>query len=513
MNKIIRHIKFNGIKSSYSKELKHNIEIANIFNVIFIIAVLPFTFFFRASTNAILLTIIPILLHTISIATIKHHTNKLGRFIFSITSPISIYIIGTFTYISTSTGGIAVNILIISTIILPFMVFNNKEWKLITLIVFIDLLLMGTFNIINKQLAKYNINQDFDSLELRITSVFIAVTMFIALTLYYRNRINNFHKDTEEQSKILKQAVEEENALNEELKQNNEEMAAINNQLHIKTSIIEKQNNEHALTLKIVEQQQDRINEINKDFIDSVIYAKTIQDSLLPSIEVLDNYFKDYFILYEPKQTVSGDFYFAFKIDNYLVFAVADCTGHGISGGFLTMLGSSFLYDIVRRKDIFSPGEALNLMRTRIKEIFSKSGNSSSNGLDIALCAINTETNEMQYSGAFNPLIIIRNEKILKFDATRCPIGSYPVEKDFTTQTIKLENNDVIYLFSDGYADQIGINTGKKYSSKQFIETLFNLHGMPLKMQRQILEKTIRNWRGSIEQIDDITVLGIKWKT
>lgn len=313
--------------------------------------------------------------------------------------------------------------------------------------------------------------------------------------------------------KKLLQSNEETKSLNEELIQQNEEIQSINDTLQDKASIINKQNAELTDTLEIVQRQQERLYEISKDINSGLQYAKTIQDSILPSKEIIDNCFDEYFILFEPKQIVSGDFYFVHKVGDFIVFAVADCTGHGIPGGFLTMLASTFIYDIVKRGESHSTGETLELLRNRIKEIFLKSGNVNNNGLDIAFCAIDTKTNQLQYSGAFNPLIIIRNEEILEFKAVRNPIGFYPVENNFKTNYIQLLNNDKIYIFSDGFYDQIGMKTDKKFNYRKFRELLFNIHGMPMNMQQQILLKILRNWKGALEQIDDITVMGINWKT
>lgn len=210
---------------------------------------------------------------------------------------------------------------------------------------------------------------------------------------------------------------------------------------------------------------------------------------------------------------VSGDFFYINKIDNCLIFAVADCTGHGVSGGFLTILGITYLHGIVRRRETDTSGEVLNILRKRIKEIFKTFGTENNNGLDIAFCSINTKTNEMQYAGAFNPLWIMRGSEFIQYKATRNPIGLYPKEKPFVNNIIQLKEKDKIYIFSDGYKDRFGGKSFKPYSNKRFRELIKSISHLPMKKQNEILKTELKKWKGGIEQVDDITILGLEYKT
>lgn len=275
---------------------------------------------------------------------------------------------------------------------------------------------------------------------------------------------------------------------------------------------IQQENIDLQQTIDIITEQQKKINEITQGMRDGLNYARSIQDAMLPSHKTIKKILNEYFVLYYPKEIVSGDFYYVNKVGKYTVAAVADCTGHGVPGGFLTMLGITFLHEIVGEKKVQTTGQVLNKLRERIKEVFSYFGSNNSDGLDIALIAINNETNELQYSGAFNPLIIINQESFTEYKANRNPIGYYPIENDFKTKTIDLKDNDMIYLFSDGFADQPGGSEHKRFSSRNFKEVLYQIHATPIDKQSDFLENIYNNWRGSFEQVDDVCVMGIKWK-
>ncbi|MCD6557009.1 MAG: SpoIIE family protein phosphatase, partial [Bacteroidales bacterium] len=267
---------------------------------------------------------------------------------------------------------------------------------------------------------------------------------------------------------------------------------------------------------KEIEQLKEKAEGTLEHLNDSINYSKYIQTSLLPDFNYIKNHLPgDFFIYYNPKETIGGDFYYFKKREDYLIFAIADCTGHGIPGALITMLGISFLDDIVSRNLVNFTGEGLNILRERIKETFHSYGGNSienKNGLDMALCAVNTKTNVLQYSGAFNSLILFRNGELNEYKATRNPIGYYPIEKDFETTEIQLQKDDVIYLFTDGYADQIGGEKNRKFSKRQFRTMLEEIYQYPMSKQNIFMEKIMQKWMGENQQVDDITVMGIKWE-
>ena len=266
-----------------------------------------------------------------------------------------------------------------------------------------------------------------------------------------------------------------------------------------------RQNNEEQRILK------ENLEKNHKEITDSIAYAKTIQDGLLTKKEFIDLYLKDYFLLFKSKNQVGGDFYYINKINKYLIFTVADCTGHGVHGGFLTMLGITYLHDIVRQDDVHNSAQVLNIMRSRFKETFRGFGTKSHIGLDIALCVVDTETNQLQYAGAFNPLWIIRQGKLVEYKPKRNPIGFYPIEEPFDNNVIQLEKNDLLYIFSDGFRDQIGGERNRKYTTQRFKETFMSIHTLSMSEQKATLLKIYYDWVGNSEQLDDITILGVKW--
>jgi len=257
--------------------------------------------------------------------------------------------------------------------------------------------------------------------------------------------------------------------------------------------------------------QKNRIENANRNINDSLSYAKTIQDAVLPSTEKLNLLFKDFFILFKGRQIVSGDFYYANKVNDTVIFALGDCTGHGVPGGFLTMLSISFLNQIISENKQISPSEILNHLRKKIIEIFTQSGQPNKNGLDIALCSYNVKTNILQYSGAYNSMFLLRDNELSEYKATRIPIGFYFAEKEFKNYEIQLNQNDIIYLFTDGFKDQIGGPENKKFTSKKLKELILENHKKPFKEQKNIIEKTFDNWLAENEQFDDVSMFTVKF--
>lgn len=261
-----------------------------------------------------------------------------------------------------------------------------------------------------------------------------------------------------------------------------------------------------------IQEQKNTLEEKNKEITDSINYAKSIQKALIPSEEKFNSHFKDSFVLLKPKDIVSGDFYWIYETDNIVFYATADCTGHGVPGGFMTMLGLSFLNDIIEVKNIRNPAEVLNLLRDKIVTALKQSGNIGENkdGMDICLCCINKQTKELTYAAAHNDLYIIRNNDLHEYKADKQPCGFYHENKSFTAHTIQLEEGDCIYTFTDGFADQFGGYNGKKFRYKQFEELLLKNASLPFGEQKHILKTTIDTWRGALEQVDDILVIGVK---
>jgi serine phosphatase RsbU (regulator of sigma subunit) len=269
---------------------------------------------------------------------------------------------------------------------------------------------------------------------------------------------------------------------------------------------------ELAKSKDAIQKQKNVLEDKNKEITDSINYAKSIQKALIPSEEQFNSHFKDSFVFLNPKDIVSGDFYWIHKKDHLVFYATADCTGHGVPGGFMTMLGMSFLDDIIEGKGVNNPAEVLNALRDKIVATLKQSGNIGENkdGMDITLCCIDTLKKELAYASANNDLYLVRKGELNEYKADKQPCGFYHENKSFTTHTISLEENDCIYTFTDGYADQFGGPNGKKFRYKQFEELLLKNSSLTFSNQKKILKTTIDAWRTNLDQVDDILVIGVK---
>ena len=284
---------------------------------------------------------------------------------------------------------------------------------------------------------------------------------------------------------------------------------------------------------KEILKQRDLLHKKNVHISDSINYAKRIQDAILPSLELFDNHFPEHFVLFKPRDIVSGDFYWAKEVNELFIFAAADCTGHGVPGAFVSMLGISILNEIVRRKEITNGSQILQELRSQIKTMLQQTGkkDESKDGMDIAICVL--RNNKIEYSGANNPLYLIREKKnklpyisdtkkiiihqtdnpnytLIEYKPDKQPIGIYLNEKPFTNHTIELFDNDSIYIFSDGYVDQFDKMNNRKFLSKNFKKLLLSIADSSMSEQKQILDKTFNDWHGDANQLDDVLVMGVK---
>lgn len=264
-----------------------------------------------------------------------------------------------------------------------------------------------------------------------------------------------------------------------------------------------------------VREQKEIIEEKNKRITDSIKYAKRLQEAILPPQKAVDKYEKTSFVLYKPKDIVSGDFYWMEELDDKIVFAVVDCTGHGVPGAFMSIIGYNGLYQIVHEKGVTKPSEILNQLNNQVLNILRQTEDSESvnDGMDIAICCFNKKTQVLEFAGAFNPLYHVRNGELTVFKGDKYSVGSVKRSKikDFTNHEIKLQSKDHIYIFSDGFADQFGGPVGKKFKYQPFKKLLIKNCDKPMAEQRQILDNTIEGWRGELDQVDDICVIGVRF--
>lgn len=342
------------------------------------------------------------------------------------------------------------------------------------------------------------------AISLSIVLVFIIIYTIIKLrekTLKARNR--ELELIVEQRTKEIvrqKAEIEEKNA---ELQQQQEEILA--------------QRDELAKQKEIAEQQRDQIAKQKEEIMDSIYYAKRIQNAILPPAEILDAILPEHFILYLPRDIVSGDFYWIKKLGNKIIVATADCTGHGVPGAFMSMLGVSLLNEIVlKNSQNLSTAKILEELRTAVVNSLHQTGKleETKDGMDMSLYIFDIETKILQFSGAFNSMLICRGEEIIELPADKMPIGIFEekTNKPFNEITFKLQQGDLLYTYSDGYASQFGGPEGKKFKQTRFQKLLLTIKDKNMKEQKNILDITLKTWMGvKYSQVDDILVIGVKF--
>lgn len=265
----------------------------------------------------------------------------------------------------------------------------------------------------------------------------------------------------------------------------------------------------------VLEKQKQEIHRKNLEITDSIDYAKTIQEAVLPTPDKLNAFLPAHFIFYKPKDIVSGDFYWIGKKDNKVICAVADCTGHGVPGAFMSLLGHNILENVIQRAASIDPGSILTALNQEIVTRFSQGEEQHTvkHGMDIAIMSIDLPGQQLEYAGARNSLYLVRENTLTEIKADRMTTGIVKKSQEaihYTNNTIGIQQGDIVYLFSDGFPDQKGGPEKKKFFYQPFKELLIAIHALPLEEQKQKLDRTLREWVGTGEQIDDILVMGIK---
>lgn len=266
-----------------------------------------------------------------------------------------------------------------------------------------------------------------------------------------------------------------------------------------------------------LEKQNAIIEEKNKDITDSINYARRIQEAILPSPGILKKHFKDAFVFYRPRDIVSGDFWWCTVKNGKFIIAAADCTGHGVPGGFMSVMSAAFLSEIINEKGVTDPAEVLTLLRQKVisslKQAHEQNDDTSEvkDGMDISLACFSANNQKLDLSCANNPVWLIRNKEVKVFNPDKFPVGIHHNElMPFTPQHDELQSGDMVYLFSDGYADQFGGKEGKKFKYKQLKDELIAVSDLTCEEQGKIIEQTFDKWRGKNEQVDDVLLIGIR---
>ncbi|NOU17901.1 MAG: SpoIIE family protein phosphatase [Bacteroidales bacterium] len=386
-----------------------------------------------------------------------------------------------------------------------------------------NLLLIGTSIIYFSFSCFQNEYYDFEFI-VRFLSIFSAIFFFsfffesvrvITSDAYRTSQNKNIKllKLISEKNSNLKKNNSELSQLTEEISTQMEYLKVLNVELQEQNEKIAKQNIKLEVQSDEILLQRDLLMQYKHNIDDSILYASYIQNALLHGDDSLKENFSDCFILYLPRSIIGGDFYFVQKIGNHIIIAAADCTGHGIPGALLSMLGIALLSEIVNRHDIDSTSTILNDMRREVISALSRKDNiyDAKDGMDIALCKINLKTLELQFSGAYNPAFIVRGSELIHLKGDKILVGkSINENRTFTQKNFQLQKNDCLYLFSDGFSDQFGGSTKKKYLMRNFQELLIKIAPEGMSSQKDVLLKTFENWKGVNDQTDDVMILGVR---
>jgi len=283
---------------------------------------------------------------------------------------------------------------------------------------------------------------------------------------------------------------------------------------HLEKKVIERTEEIERQKVEI-EEKNHKLQELYTAVTDSIVYSKRIQQSILPPDVYVKRSLPDSFILYKPKDIVSGDFYWFDKKKDAIYIAAVDCTGHGVPGALMSIIGNNIMNESINSKDNILPGnilDDLNYGVTKTLRLGQPESGGAKDGMDITLCRIDYKNNIMQFAAAYNPLYIIKNGEFSEIKANKFPIGYYAEDPEmkYTTHEISIKKGDVFYLFTDGYADQFGGPAGKKFMYKKFREKLIDIHTLPMSEQGVILNTVLENWKGDLDQIDDILVIGFR---
>jgi serine phosphatase RsbU (regulator of sigma subunit) len=365
-----------------------------------------------------------------------------------------------------------------------------------TVVFFMIFFVAASFGHVN-----FSTGETWAGLLLGLVVIYATLSIPVSMTIYLARDFAKTSRD------LGKKLIEVETLSAKTIEQEKEKQKILETQKEmLEAQVLER-------TFEIVEQKKV-IEEKNKDITDSINYAKRIQDAILPAKELKYRIFPDAFILFKPKDIVSGDFYWFAEKDGKRLIASCDCTGHGVPGALMSMIGNNILNQVVNETGITSPEQVLGLLDKEIRKALKQGGEEATkDGMDIALLCFTAE-NELEYAGAQRPLWIIHNNELNELKADKHSIGGLQgeTEKSFTKHKISVSSGDCIYIFSDGFVDQFGGAEGKKFMSRQFKSLLLANYEKPMPKQEKILEETIETWRGTREQIDDILVIGIKIK-
>ena len=504
--RFIEQLSHVGVTPVLTLQNRQNAILSNRLALLWIGITIPYVLIFAIYDPQVIFFLCIILVSHIATLILnknKHYT--LARVFESINPQIAIYLIGIFWFTNPGEDKFSsfyvLNIAFLAT---PFLFFSLREYAYIIICVAVSLIAGLTLKITNQV---YHFDHSSTLLTTRWFEVFNYITAagFLSLGFVYIKRSNEYYQ--KEVSSLLGETT----LKNKQLEHQKDAIIEQRDEIQAQRDEIMAQKDRLESKKDRLEKQRDLIYNQNKEITDSINYARHIQKALLPSHMELKGIVKDYFIFNRPYAVVSGDFFWAEKRGAYNYLAVGDCTGHGVPGGFLSMLGMAYLTEIVNKHHAIEADKILN----ELKQMFIKSLHQTNkdeihfDGIDLALCAIDQEKRKISFSGAFNSLYIIRNRKLLEIKGDRMPIGFYLGEyESFSEHEIDIQEGDKYFLFTDGYLSQPGGESGSQLNKKRFKQLLLDVAHLPPREQCLKLETYLIKWIGEYDQMDDILIMG-----
>jgi len=280
-----------------------------------------------------------------------------------------------------------------------------------------------------------------------------------------------------------------------------------------RTKELAHKNEEVRKSRDILYKQAEEMRKVNIKITNSINYAKRIQNAILPPQETIEEKIPDSFVLFKPKDIISGDFYWFGEVSNKIILGAFDCTGHGVPGAFMTLIGNDIMNFIIHAEHTTDPAEILSKLHTKIVEHLKQDSTQNQDGMDVAICVLDKDKNELIFAGAKNTLVVINEGEVSEYKGDKFPIGGTRgySERDFTKQVIPLNGGSSFYMFSDGYIDQFGGDENKKFMRKRLKNLLKDIANQPMKEQKEVLDETIVDWMSGHNQIDDILVMGFRF--
>ncbi len=495
VKKVWNYISIIGVSHELPIELQRNITLTNRFAFTWIFMIIPYVvlFLFVFPIGSMLLTSL-ILIHVTCILFNRFQLYNVSRIFESTFPSLIIYLLSALFLKKEHTNIFASFYLLnLAFASFPFLFFSLKEYGYIIISLALSVFYFVSFDYAN---AYFNLGIDSPLQTSKIFEIFnYSVSLaLIILGFIYMKRINSSYHDRIMHLLKLTQNY------NDRLKEQKNKLSGQKDEI----------TNQHKEVLR----QRDLILKQTNEISSSMLYARRIQNAVLPTENEIKEIFADVFIYYVPKEIVSGDFYWVQSVGGFHYIAAADCTGHGVPGGFLSMLGTSFLNEIMSSFNIYiHPNEILNQLRQMIIKSFRQTGKigETRDGMDIAFCQIDKNNNKLCFSGANNPLYLIRNKELIEYKGDRMPIAFMDDKSDdFTLHEIDIQKDDVFYIFTDGFADQFGGPQGKKFRLQNFKKILLDIHEKSCKDQKLILDNTYREWSQRYDQIDDMLVIGFR---